>query len=89
MIILLLPLFLLIVMVFTLHVLYNDIISNRDIVGLKGIAVSYINRDGGVVLVNKKYIIAKTYFSKINNGNYILIVGYDEDSKKYLVEDYN
>jgi hypothetical protein len=58
-------------------------------VGRVGIAVSLINNDGGVVYVNKRHIMVKTYISNINYGNKILVVGYDYLSNKYLVEDYN
>jgi membrane-bound ClpP family serine protease len=87
-IILLLPFFLLILMFLIIHIFYNDLID-EDIIGLKGTAISYINSKGGIVFVDNKYVTAKTYFSNINYGNNILVVGYDKELGKYLVEDYN
>lgn len=65
-------------------------INYHDWVGKTGVAGTSIDdKYGGIVYLDDKTVMAKSYCGEIERGSIVLLVAYDKENKHYKVEKYS
>ncbi len=72
-------------------ILLSDEIKNHEsleFIGLVGNSETKITQDGGIIIINNKRVMAKTYNKPIDRGVRVLITDYDMRDDVYIVDYY-
>lgn len=67
---------------------HSNLNSKLDLLGRHGIAETDITNDAGVVIIDNKRLICKSYNRYISKGERIIISDYDQNDNEYIVDHY-